>query len=134
MVTADARRLRQVIDNLLDNAIKYSPEGTEITVRAEVKAEELLVSVADLGRGIPAAELNKIFDRMYRIEQRLGKDPGGLGLGLSLCKALVEAHGGRIWVESQVEKGSTFFFTIPLKKRRQHAEKDQDKGSADNRR
>ncbi len=114
---ADAKRLRQVIDNLVNNAIKYSPQGTKITVRAEVKAKELLVSVADQGQGIAAAETKKIFDRMYRIEQRLGKDPGGLGLGLSLCKALVEAHGGRIWVESQVGKGSTFYFTIPLKPR-----------------
>ncbi|MGD0779677.1 MAG: ATP-binding protein [Dehalococcoidales bacterium] len=133
----DARRLRQVIDNLLDNAIKYSPKGTQITVRAEVKAEELLVSVADQGQGIPADEIDKIFDRMYRIEQRLGKDPGGLGLGLSLCKALVGAHGGRIWVESQVGQGSTFYFTIPLKNRgkgRQHAEKEPDKDSANNRR
>jgi PAS domain S-box-containing protein len=133
----DARRLRQVIDNLLDNAIKYSPKGTQITVRAEVKAEELLVSVADQGQGIPADETDKIFDRMYRIEQRLGKDPGGLGLGLSLCKALVAAHGGRIWVESQIGQGSTFYFTIPLKNRgkgRQHAEKEPDKDSANNRR
>jgi PAS domain S-box-containing protein len=122
-LTADSKRLRQVIDNLLDNAIKYSPEGTEITIRAEVKAEELRVSVADQGQGIPVDEIDKIFDRMYRIEQRLGKDPGGLGLGLSLCKALVEAHGGRIWVESQVDKGSTFYFTIPLKKEKQNAPK-----------
>jgi PAS domain S-box-containing protein len=115
-IIADSKRLRQVIDNLLDNAIKYSPEGTEITVRAEAKGEELLVSVADQGRGIVADEVDKIFDRFYRIEQRLDKDPGGMGLGLSLCKALVEAHGGKIWVESEVDKGSTFYFTIPIKR------------------
>ncbi len=115
-IIADSKRLRQVIDNLLDNAIKYSPEGTEITVRAEAKGEELLVSVADQGRGIVADEVDKIFDRFYRIEQRLVKDPGGMGLGLSLCKALVEAHGGKIWVESEVDKGSTFHFTIPIKR------------------
>ena len=74
----------------------------------------MLVSVTDQGRGIPAAEIAKIFDRFYRIEQRLEKDPGGLGLGLSLCKALVEAHGGKIWVESEVGKGSTFYFTFPI--------------------
>jgi PAS domain S-box-containing protein len=117
MITADVKRLRQVIDNLLDNAVKYSPEGIEITVRAKINAEELLVCVTDQGMGIPAAEVTKIFDRMYRIEQRLGKDPGGMGLGLSLCKALVEAHEGKIWVESEVGKGSTFYFTIPLKKK-----------------
>ena len=115
IVTADAKRLRQVIDNLLDNAVKYSNEGTEIVVQTEVKQGELLVGVADQGRGIPATEIKKIFDRFYRIEERLEKDPGGLGLGLSLCKALVEAHGGKIWVESQVGEGSTFYFVIPLK-------------------
>ena len=120
---SDAKRLRQIIDNLLVNAVKYSPEGTEITLRAEEKGANLMVSIADQGQGIPADEIDKIFDRMYRIEQRLGKDPGGLGLGLSLCKALVKAHGGKIWVESQVGKGSTFYFTIPLKKAKKHAPK-----------
>ncbi|GAI76610.1 unnamed protein product, partial [marine sediment metagenome] len=64
--------------------------------------------------GIPANDIDRVFDRMYRIEQRLPQDPGGMGLGLSLCKGLVEAHGGRIWVKSEVRKGSTFFFTLPL--------------------
>jgi two-component system cell cycle sensor histidine kinase/response regulator CckA len=122
-LTADSGRLRQVIDNLLDNAIKYSPEGTEITVCSEIKGEELLVSVADHGRGISAQEVDKIFDRFYRIEQRLAKDPGGMGLGLSLCKALVKAHGGKIWAESEVGKGSTFYFTIPVKKEKPDASK-----------
>jgi two-component system cell cycle sensor histidine kinase/response regulator CckA len=129
-IVADGRRLRQVIDNLLDNAVKYSPKGTEITIGARVKPNELLISVSDQGRGISASELKKVFERMYRIEQRLEKDPGGLGLGLSLCKALVEAHGGRIWVESQVGKGSTFYFTLPLKrekKENRHAKKDERK-------
>ncbi len=115
-VTADPQRLRQIIDNLLDNAVKYSEEGTEITLRTEVRPEEIVVSVTDHGRGIPAAEITKIFDRFYRIEERLQKDPGGLGLGLALCKALVEAHSGKIWVESEVGKGSTFYFTLPIKK------------------
>lgn len=114
-ITADARRIRQVIENILNNASKYSPEGSKITVRAEEKAGEVLISITDQGIGISPDEINKIFDRFYRIEQRLQKDPGGLGLGLSLCKALVEAHGGKIWVESQVGKGSTFYFTLPLK-------------------
>ncbi len=116
-ITADSKRFRQVLDNLLDNAIKYSAEGTEIFIRAEAKPEELQISVSDQGIGIPKGEYNKVFDRMYRIEQRLKNDPGGLGLGLSLCKALVEAHGGRIWVESKVGKGSIFYFTLPLKTR-----------------
>jgi len=115
-VTGDPQRLRQVIDNLIDNAVKYSKEGTVITLRTEVRPEEVLVSISDQGMGIPATELTKIFDRFYRIEERLQKDPGGLGLGLSLCKSLVEAHCGKIWVESEIGKGSTFYFTIPLKK------------------
>jgi PAS domain S-box-containing protein len=114
-IMADGRRLRQVIDNILENAVKYSPENTEITAHMEVKGDDLLISIADQGRGIDRSEFQKIFERMYRIEQRLQKDPGGLGLGLSLCKALVEAHHGRIWVESELGRGSTFFFTIPLK-------------------
>jgi PAS domain S-box-containing protein len=114
-ITADSKRLRQILDNLLENAVKYSPPNTVITIKTEVKAKELQVSVTDQGRGIPVGEYEKIFERMYRIEQRMQKDPGGLGLGLSLCKALVEGHSGRIWVESTVGKGSTFYFTIPLK-------------------
>lgn len=117
MVMADTRRLRQVVDNLLDNAIKYSSEGTEITFKAEVRGEEIQVSVSDQGKGISADSLHKIFERFYRIEERLEKDPGGLGLGLSLCKALIEAHGGKIWAESEEGKGSTFYFTIPIKKK-----------------
>jgi signal transduction histidine kinase len=112
---ADGRRLRQIIDNILDNAVKYSPAQTSIMLKAELQPEALLVSISDHGKGIPEEERQKIFERLYRIEQRLQKDPGGLGLGLSLCKALVEGHGGRIWVESAVGKGSTFYFTIPLK-------------------
>ena len=113
-ITADARRLRQITDNLLDNAIKYSAEGAEIYLEAIVQPQEIQISVTDQGDGIPTEEINKIFDRFYRLEERLEKDPGGLGLGLSLCKALVEAHGGRIWVESQADQGSTFYFTIPI--------------------
>ena len=115
-VIGDPQRLRQVIDNLIDNAVKYSEEGTEIILKTEVWPEEIVISVTDQGRGIPAREIAKIFDRFYRIEERMQKDPGGLGLGLSLCKSLVEAHGGKIWVESEVGKGSTFCFTIPIKK------------------
>jgi len=110
----DSKRIRQVLDNLLDNSIKYSQQGSEIIVEAWRKDKELVVSVADQGIGIPAEEFDKVFDRMYRIEQRLSQDPGGMGLGLALCKALVEGHGGRIWVESEVGRGSTFSFSLPI--------------------
>ncbi len=114
LLRLDARRIRQVLDNLLDNAIKYSSEGTTVVVRAEHKGGEVEISVTDQGRGIPVPELNRVFDRMYRIEQRLSQDPGGLGLGLALCKALVEAHKGRIWLQSGEGKGTTAYFTLPV--------------------
>lgn len=113
-VNIDAKRVRQVLDNLLDNAIKYSETGTEVVVQAKTEAQELEISVIDQGRGIPATDIDRVFDRLYRIEQRLAQDPGGMGLGLSLCKGLVEAHGGRIWMESEEGKGSKCSFTLPL--------------------
>ena len=114
-VDIDAKRIRQVLDNLIDNAIKYSGEESEVVVSARRAGQELLISVVDLGRGIPAEDLERVFDRMYRIEQRLAPEVGGVGLGLAICKGLVEAHGGRIWVESELGKGSTFCFTLPCK-------------------
>ena len=114
MLNVDGGRIRQVIDNIIDNAIKYSGEGTTVTVAVEEMQTGLRVSVADEGIGIPSEDLVRVFDRMYRIEQRLAEDPSGLGLGLALCKALVEAHGGQIWVESTAGQGSTFYFTLPL--------------------
>ena len=115
-VNIDAKRIRQVLDNLIDNACKYSEEGTEVTISARQEGQELVVSVADQGAGIPAEDLERVFDRMYRAEQRLTpKAEGlGLGLGLSICKGLVEAHSSRIWVESEPGKGSTFYFALPL--------------------
>ena len=110
----DGKRIRQVLDNLLENAIRYSNKGTEVVVRAKTKAEGLEISVSDQGVGIPAADIGKVFDPMYRLEERLGQDPRGLGLGLPLCKALVEAHGGWISIESVVGKGTTVHFTLPL--------------------
>ena len=114
-VNIDAKRIRQVLDNLIDNAIKYSVEGTEVLISARRVRGWLVISIADQGPGIPSNELTKIFDRMYRIEQRLTSGVDGIGLGLSICRRLVEAHGGRIWAESEVGKGSTFRFTLPLK-------------------
>jgi len=114
MVNVDAKRIRQVLDNLIDNAIKYSPPSTEITISADISAHELLVSVSDQGPGIPVEELTNIFDRMYRIEQRLYSGADGIGLGLYICQRLVESHGGRIWAENVPDRGSIFKFTLPL--------------------
>ncbi len=113
-VNIDAKRIRQVLDNLLDNAIKYSPQGTTILISAKENSSELLISIRDQGAGIPTEELNSIFERMYRIEQRLISGSDGIGLGLYICQGLVEAHGGRIWAESTMGQGSIFQFTLPL--------------------
>lgn len=110
----DVRRIRQVLDNVIDNAIKYSEKGTRVVIEARQMGAELQVSVADQGIGISAEDLGKVFDRMYRVEQRVSPDVKGVGLGLAICKGLVEAHGGRIWAESKVGRGSTFYFTLPL--------------------
>ena len=112
----DARRIRQVLDNLIDNAAKYSREGTEIVISAQPVRLGLQVSVSDQGVGIPAQELPRVFSRLYRSQRRLIPGTGGAGLGLSISKALVEAHRGRIWVKSEKGKGSTFYFTLPHEK------------------
>ena len=110
----DARRIRQVLDNLIDNATKYSRQGTQVLVSAQKVGQELLFRVADQGIGIPPEELVRIFDPMYHIGQRLTPGAEGAGLGLAICKGLVEAHGGRIWMESEEGKGSTCIFTLSL--------------------
>jgi two-component system sensor histidine kinase KdpD len=114
VVAFDARRIRQVLDNLIDNAIKYSGEESSVVIEAEQIDRELYIRVTDEGIGIPPEDIERVFDRMYRAEQRLTHGSKGLGLGLSVCKGMVEAHGGHIWVESQVGVGSTFCFTLPL--------------------
>jgi signal transduction histidine kinase len=115
LVNADHKRIYQVIQNLLTNAVKYSPDGGCITMSGHCERRELVISVADQGMGMPAAELDKIFDRFHRVQSELSHGIGGTGLGLAICKGLVEAHGGRIWAESAGEcKGSTFRFTLPL--------------------
>jgi len=114
-VNIDIARIQQVLDNLIDNAAKYSADGTEIVVSAKEAGNELLLGVSDRGIGIPAEDLEKIFYPMYRVEHKQPEASGGMGLGLSLCRGLVALHGGRIWVESEVGVGSTFWFTLPLK-------------------
>ena len=115
MMDSDAKRVRQVLDNIIDNAIQYSDEGTEVVLEAKQMDSELQVSITDQGMGIPTEDLGRVFDRMYRIEQRLTPDMGGIGLGLAIGKGLVEAHGGNIWVESKLGKGSTFRLALPIK-------------------
>ena len=113
-VNIDARRIQQVLENLIGNAIKYSEAGTEITVTARRVERELLVSVTDQGVGIPEKDLPRVFERKFHAEPRQIPGVGGVGLGLSICKGIVEAHGGRIWIESEEGKGTKCFFTLPL--------------------
>jgi len=113
-VQADRSYLEQILINLLDNAIKYTPEGGRVTVSAiERDSKDIQFSVEDNGIGIPKEDLSRIFERFYRVDKGRSKEMGGTGLGLSIVKHLVQAHGGRVWVESQPGKGSTFYFTLP---------------------
>ena len=113
-VQADRDYLEQILINLLDNAIKYTPEGGRVAVSAvEKDSKDIQFSVEDNGIGIPKEDLSRIFERFYRVDKGRSKELGGTGLGLSIVKHLVQAHGGRVWVESQMGKGSTFYFTFP---------------------
>ena len=109
----DGDRLEQVIYNLVDNGIKYSSPGGAITVAAEVNPHGATISVADNGPGIPPEAQSRIFERFYRVDRARSRDQGGTGLGLAIVKHIVQAHGGKVWVQSELGHGSTFYFTIP---------------------
>ena len=115
-VWADPRRIRQVLSNLLENAIKYSPDGGEIAVRCEVDASNVMTTIADQGIGIPPEMQARIFDRFFQVDGASTRQVGGSGLGLAIVKGIVEAHHGTVWVESAVGKGSLFRFTLPIVK------------------
>ena len=114
IVDADANRVTQVLRNLLDNAVKYSPDGGLIVVRGEVRADEVVVSVADQGIGIAPEHLNRLFERFFRVRSGLGDRVVGSGLGLPIARTIVEGHGGQIWAEGQLGEGTTMYFTLPL--------------------
>ncbi len=109
-VLADSRRIQQVVMNLLHNALKFTPEGGHVTLKAEVAGPEVVISVKDTGVGIPADDVPRIFERFYKTDRARADD--GVGLGLSIAKHIVLGHGGRIWVESVEGRGSTFFFSL----------------------
>jgi len=113
-VRGDASLLHDVLQNLLDNAIQYTPSGGRIKVEASAGAHEATVTISDSGIGIPLADQERIFERFYRVDAARSREAGGTGLGLSIAKHIVEAHGGRLWVESAVGRGSKFSFSIPL--------------------
>jgi two-component system phosphate regulon sensor histidine kinase PhoR len=112
-VSADLVRVERVLHNLIENAIKYSPNGGDITVFAQQNDDCLVIGVKDHGTGISVEDQSRLFKRFERLETTNGIT--GVGLGLNVCRHLVEAHGGSIWVESQLGKGATFLFTLPLR-------------------
>ncbi len=113
LLTADRLRVERILYNLIDNAVKYSPDGGDITVAARVDRDQAVVSVADSGIGISPEDQSRLFQSFERLGGTIGYIKG-TGLGLRVCRILVEAHGGRIWVESQPRRGSTFYFTLPI--------------------
>ncbi|MFY9857241.1 MAG: ATP-binding protein, partial [Exiguobacterium chiriqhucha] len=113
-VHADQDKMTQVIDNIITNAVKFSPEGGTITFRTMLRAKRLVIGIKDEGVGIPKSNLKKIFERFYRVDKARARNIGGTGLGLSIAKEVVSAHGGDIWAESEFGRGTTIYFTIPF--------------------
>ncbi len=112
-VTGDRDRLEQVLGNLIENSVKYSPEGSDVSVNVDARADQVVTSVSDRGIGIPADELGQVFERFHRGRQVSSTNYGGLGLGLYITKQIVERHSGSIWVESKEGSGTTFSFSLP---------------------
>ncbi|MEK6683456.1 MAG: phosphate regulon sensor histidine kinase PhoR [Nitrospirota bacterium] len=112
-MTGDADKLTEVLINLIDNAIKYTPDGGRITVEARQTESAVEIAVSDTGIGIPSREIPRIFERFYRVDRARSREMGGTGLGLSIVKHIVEAHGGKVSIESQMGKGSRFVVTLP---------------------
>ncbi len=112
-VRADRARITQVLTNLLSNAYKFTPEGGKISVSAKVTDSQVQVEVADTGTGISAQNQKRLFTKFFRVDSSTTQEVGGSGLGLTITKSIVEMHGGKIWVESEIGKGSTFSFTLP---------------------
>jgi PAS domain S-box-containing protein len=114
IVTGDRDRLEQVLGNLLENAVKYSPDGSDITVTVDDRGDSFVTAVCDRGIGIPTDELGQVFERFHRGRQVSSTNYGGLGLGLYITKQIIERHGGSIWVDSKEGQGTTFYFSIPV--------------------
>ncbi|MGA7596215.1 MAG: ATP-binding protein, partial [Gallionella sp.] len=108
----DSLLIERVFANLLENAVKYTPPGTPIEISAASGRNELVVTVSDRGHGIQAGEEQRIFEKFYRVASE--GNQGGAGLGLTICRSIVEAHGGRIWADNLPSGGAAFHFTLPL--------------------
>jgi signal transduction histidine kinase len=106
-------RIGEVLTNLVENAVRYSPEGTQITLEAGLNGEGVVISVSDEGIGIPPELREKVFERFYQVADPVAGHTPGTGLGLSICRGIVEAHQGKIWVESESGKGARFIFSLP---------------------
>ena len=115
-VEIDTDKMTQVIDNILNNAIKYSPDGGKITVSMKTTDDQMILSISDQGLGIPKEDLPKIFDRFYRVDKARSRAQGGTGLGLAIAKEIVKQHNGFIWAKSEYGKGSTFTIVLPYDK------------------
>ncbi|VKZ94719.1 histidine kinase [Streptococcus pneumoniae] len=112
----DTDKMTQVVDNILNNAIKYSPDGGKITVRMKTTEDQMILSISDHGLGIPKQDLPRIFDRFYRVDHARSRAQGGTGLGLSIAKEIIKQHKGFIWAKSEYGKGSTFTIVLPYDK------------------
>lgn len=115
-IEIDTDKMTQVIDNILNNAIKYSPDGGKITVSMKTTDDQMILSISDQGLGIPKEDLPKIFDRFYRVDKARSRAQGGTGLGLAIAKEIVKQHNGFIWAKSEYGKGSTFTIVLPYDK------------------
>ncbi|MDN6029335.1 MAG: cell wall metabolism sensor histidine kinase WalK [Lactobacillus sp.] len=124
-VEIDTDKMMQVIDNIINNAIKYSPDGGLITVRLVQNQNRVVLSISDQGLGIPRKDLDKIFDRFYRVDKARSRAQGGTGLGLAIAKEIIEAHQGRLWADSSEGKGSTFFISLPYEPMTEEADWDE---------
>jgi signal transduction histidine kinase len=114
LVWASPDHIIQTLTNLLSNAIKFSPANSTITLIAEPLGDCVLFQVKDQGRGIPVDKLDTIFGRFQQVDASDSRSKGGTGLGLAICQSIITQHGGRIWVESVLGEGSTFYFTLPI--------------------
>lgn len=124
-IEIDTDQMMRVIDNIMNNAIKYSPDGGTITIRLQQRQNQVLLSIADQGLGIPRKDLSKIFDRFYRADKARSRAQGGTGLGLAIAKEIVNAHGGKIWADSREGHGSTFYISLPYEPMEEEDEWDE---------
>jgi len=130
IVYADQEKLRVVLDNLLSNAVKFTPAGGRVRVSVTPREDrQVEIVVADTGIGIPLEDLERIFHRFYQVESHLTRRQGGMGLGLSIVKGLVELHGGRVWAESVLGQGSRFTVLLPRSPKGTEGEFPVEQGS-----